>query len=109
MVLAAQLILEFQLLVFARDDPEKMFGSILDSDFLTMKENLSSPERTSQVLEEGRLAAYSASSTPSKYVFSIKTMIVPFSTHESPVRDFPITRPGSVAFIPTPGISEVVI
>lgn len=36
-------------------------------------------------------------------------MIVPCSSPESPVSALPITLPGSVAFIPTPGISEVVM
>ena len=39
----------------------------------------------------------------------MNTTIVPFSLHEKPVSAFPITRPGSVAFIPTHGICDVVI
>lgn len=64
MILAAHSIAEFQLLVFVRDDPEKILGSIFVSDFLTMNENLSRPETTSPEFES-ILALYSASSMPS--------------------------------------------
>ena len=62
--LATHGIAEFQLLVFVRDDPEKMLGSIFVSDFLTLNENLSRPESASPELES-MLALYSASSIPS--------------------------------------------
>ncbi len=39
----------------------------------------------------------------------MNTITVPLPSHENHVRAFPITLPGSVAFIPTHAISEVVM
>lgn len=55
-------------------DPDPYFGSIFERDFFTMKENLS---RAAGLIARDPLMlrelAYSASSIPSKYVFSINT------------------------------------
>ena len=39
----------------------------------------------------------------------MNAITVPLPSHENHVRAFPITLPGSVAFIPTHGVSEVVM